>query len=101
VLADPLPPGATVMSGLGGQSQMLRKDEGAATEGAWPSYTENGRDTWRAYFEWLPRGKTTVDYTVRLNGSGRFALPAARVEAMYAPAIRAQVPVAPMVVAGR
>ncbi|RVU05944.1 alpha-2-macroglobulin [Novosphingobium umbonatum] len=101
VLADPLPPGASVMSGLGGQSQILRKEEGTQTSGAWPSYTENGRDSWRAYFAWLPRGKTSVDYTVRLNAAGRFTLPAARVEAMYAPDIQAQLPIAPMVIAGR
>ena len=80
---------------------MCIRDRGKGTEGAWPSYTENGRDTWRAYFEWLPRGKTTVEYTVRLNGAGRFALPPARVEAMYAPDIRAQLPVAPVTVIGR
>ena len=101
VVSDPLPPGATVLSGLGGQSELLRKDEDSDRAGAWPSYTENGRDTWRAYFAWLPRGTTTVEYTVRLNGAGQFGLPPARVEAMYAPAIRAQLPVPAMTVAGR
>ncbi|PLK26927.1 alpha-2-macroglobulin [Novosphingobium sp. TH158] len=100
VLADPLPPGATVMSGLGGQSALARKDEGRASEGAYPAYVENQKDSWRAYFDWLPRGTTTVEYTVRLNGSGQFTLPPARVEAMYAPSIRAQLPVGAMTVWG-
>ena len=39
------------------------------------------RFTW-AY---LPRGRHVVEYTLRLNHSGRFALPPTRVEAMYAP----------------
>ncbi|WP_310533554.1 MG2 domain-containing protein [Novosphingobium sp.] len=100
VLADPLPPGATVMSGLGGQSSMLRGGENSSSEGTWPAYVENAKDSWRAYFDWLPRGTTTVEYTVRLNGSGQFTLPPARVEAMYAPAIRAQLPVGAMTVWG-
>jgi uncharacterized protein YfaS (alpha-2-macroglobulin family) len=35
---------------------------------------------------------------VRINTAGTFALPASRVEAMYAPAIRAQLPIAPVTV---
>ncbi|MFM5907620.1 MAG: alpha-2-macroglobulin family protein, partial [Novosphingobium sp.] len=100
VLADPLAPGATVMSGLGGQSTLLRNGEGDQSDGVWPAYVENTRDSWRAYFDWLPRGTTTVEYTVRLNGSGQFTLPPARVEAMYAPSIRAQLPVGAMTVWG-
>lgn len=110
VLADPLVPGGTVLSGLGGQSQLLAgargdfADKGAADDygySGWPSYTESTKSAWRAYFEWLPRGKTTVEYTVRLNAAGSFALPPARVEAMYAPSIRAQLPVAPVTVWAR
>ena len=94
VIDDPLPPGATVMSGLGGQSGLLQKGE--TTEGASPSWTESQRGSWRAYYQWLPRGSTSIEYTLRLNGAGRFNLPPSRVEAMYSPAIRAQLPVAPM-----
>ena len=97
-LVDPLPPGASVLSSLGGSSALLRKDE--AGEGAWPDYTEARRDSWRAYFGWLPRGRTVIEYTVRLNAAGTFTLPPARAEAMYAPAIRAQLPVAPVTVWG-
>lgn len=99
VISDPLPPGATVVSDLGGQSALLQ--QGQQSEGAYPAYVERGRDTWRAYYDWLPRGTTTIDYTVRLNGTGRFTLPPARVEAMYSPSIRAQLPVPPVTVWAR
>lgn len=96
VISDPLAPGATVVSDLGGQSSILR--QGEASEGAWPAYVEKGKDSWRAYYDWLPAGVTTIEYTVRLNGAGRFTLPPARAEAMYSPSIRAQLPVAPMTI---
>ena len=49
----------------------------------------------------MPRGTFTVSYVMRLNTAGRFNLPATRVEAMYSPEIRAQVPNPAMVVAER
>ncbi|MGA1797652.1 MG2 domain-containing protein [Sphingomonas sp. 4RDLI-65] len=98
-ISDPVPAGATVIGDLGGQSQMLQ--QGGESEGRGPSYVERGRDTWRAYFAWLPKGTATVSYTLRLNGAGRFQLPPSRVEAMYSPAIHAAVPNQPMVVADR
>ena len=99
VVSDPVPAGATIVGDLGGQSQML--SAGETGSGASPSYVERGRDAWRGYFAWLPRGTATVSYTLRLNGAGRFSLPPSLIEAMYAPAIRASVPNAAVVVAGR
>ena len=99
VVADPIPAGATILGGLGGQSQMLREGEGG--EGVQPAWIARGHDAWRGYFAWVPRGRFTVAYTVRLNGAGRFGMPPARVEAMYAPSIRAAVPIAPVTVAQR
>jgi len=99
VVNDPIPAGATVIGDLGGQSAMLA-DTGAM-QGVQPSYVERGRDGWRGYFAWVPRGRFTVSYTMRLNGAGRFLLPPSRVEAMYSPAIRAAVPNAPVSVAQR
>jgi alpha-2-macroglobulin len=98
VIDDPIPAGGTILGDLGGSSQLLQGGEGA---GAQPSYVERGRDAWRGYFAWLPRGTTTVSYTLRLNGAGRFSLPPSRVEAMYSPAIHAAVPNAPVVVGQR
>ncbi|HXH15717.1 MAG TPA: MG2 domain-containing protein [Sphingomonas sp.] len=98
-ISDPVPAGATVIGDLGGQSQLLQ--QGGESEGGGPSYVERGRDTWRAYFAWLPKGTATVSYTLRLNGAGRFQMPPSRVEAMYSPAIHAAVPNQTMVVADR
>ena len=110
VISDPVPPGATIIGGLGGQSAILGAQGDASggggqavivdgqgkplllEYGVQPGYVERGREAWRGYFEWVPRGRFTVSYVVRLNGTGRFGLPPTRVEAMYSPDIRAQVP---------
>ncbi len=117
VVSDPVPAGATILGDLGGQSQLLQQGQengggrfGALDPdgkpvlieyGAQPAYVERARDAYRGYFEWVPRGKFAVSYTMRLNGAGRFSLPPSRVEAMYSPEIRAQVPNAPVVVGMR
>jgi uncharacterized protein YfaS (alpha-2-macroglobulin family) len=98
-VSDPIPAGATIVGNLGGQSAMLAAGETA--DGVQPSYVERGQDGWRGYFEWLPRGRTSVEYTVRLNGVGRFQLPPTKVEAMYSPDIRGLLPNRPVVVVAR
>lgn len=98
VISDPIPAGATIIGSLGGQSQQLAA-AASDGEGVQPSYVERGQDAWRAYFEWVPRGRFTVEYAVRLNGIGRFQLPPTRVEAMYSPDIRAALPNRPVAVA--
>jgi alpha-2-macroglobulin len=85
VVSDPVPGGATILGGgLGRDSQIATRGE-QRTGTAWPSYEERGFEAFRAYYEYMPRGKHVVEYTVRLNNPGRFALPPSRVEAMYAP----------------
>jgi hypothetical protein len=98
VIEDPIPAGASIVSGGGGQSSLLAGRAGYG-EGGWPSYVERGLDSWRAYFGWLPKGRTSVEYVVRVNGTGRFQLPPTRVEAMYSPEIHAALPNRPLVVA--
>jgi uncharacterized protein YfaS (alpha-2-macroglobulin family) len=85
VISDPLPAGAAVLGGgLGRDSAIAIRGE--KREGsAWLAFEERAADAWRGYYEWLPRGRHVVEYTLRLNASGRFALPPTRVEAMYAP----------------
>ena len=85
VVSDPVPGGATILgSGLGRDSAIATRGE--RKEGnAWAAYEERSFEAFRSYFEYLPRGKHVVEYTVRLNNPGRFALPPTRVEAMYAP----------------
>jgi uncharacterized protein YfaS (alpha-2-macroglobulin family) len=85
VMSDPVPGGATLLgSGLGRDSAIAT--QGEKREGtAWAAYEERSFEAFRSYYEYLPKGKHVVEYTLRLNNPGRFALPPTRVEAMYAP----------------
>ncbi len=84
-LADPVPTGATLMgSGLGRDSVLATRGE-RREGGAWLAYEERAQDAWRATWEFMPRGRHVIEYTLRLNSAGRFLLPPTRVEAMYAP----------------
>jgi hypothetical protein len=96
VINDPIPAGASIMgSGLGRDSQ-------AATSGeksdASPIFVERDFDGYRAYYDYLPHGKWTVEYTMRLNSSGTFNLPPTRVEAMYSPSAFGALPNAALTV---
>jgi alpha-2-macroglobulin len=91
VVSDPIPGGATIVGDLGGQSAALAA-LASGGEGVQPSYVERAQDEWRGYFGWVPRGRFTVEYAMRLNGAGTFQLPPTRVEALYSPDIRAAVP---------
>ena len=96
VLSDALPPGGRVVGGgLGGESMLARAGEWRAGD-AWPAFEERGDDRWRAVFEWLPQGRHTLAYTLRLDAAGQFGLPPARVEAMHAPENFAELPLAPL-----
>ncbi|MFM7507630.1 MAG: alpha-2-macroglobulin family protein [Rubrivivax sp.] len=100
VLADPVPAGATLLgSGLGRDAAIAAVTAVAAApaprgDTASPVYVERAADAWRAYFDALPRGRHRISYTLRLNTAGRFGLPPARVEAMYAPENFAELPLA-------
>jgi uncharacterized protein YfaS (alpha-2-macroglobulin family) len=85
VVSDPVPGGATVLgSGLGRDSQIATRTEKRSGD-SWPAFEERGFEAFRSYYDYLPRGKHVIEYTVRLNNPGRFSLPPTRVEAMYAP----------------
>lgn len=91
VVDDPIPAGATVLGSLGGQSELLKRDD-QRTGWAWLAFEERRFDGYRAYYRFVPKGRWTVEYTVRLNNPGTFLLPATRVEAMYAPEMLGEVP---------
>jgi uncharacterized protein YfaS (alpha-2-macroglobulin family) len=99
VMSDPVPGGATLLgSGLGRDSAIATSTE--KREGsAWTAYEERSFEAFRSYYEYLPRGKHIVEYTVRLNNPGKFALPPTRVEAMYAPESFGELPNAALEVA--
>src|SRR5450432_1032501 len=92
VVSDPVPGGATLLgSGLGRDSQIATRGE--KREGnAWPAFEERSFEAFRSYYEYLPRGRHVIEYTVRLNNPGRFALPPTRVEAMYSPETFGEIP---------
>jgi uncharacterized protein YfaS (alpha-2-macroglobulin family) len=92
VVDDPIPSGALILgSGLG-------RDAGSLTQGekqagwAWPTFIERTHEAYRAYYQFVPKGKFKIEYTVRLNNPGRFDLPTTRVEALYAPEMFGELP---------
>jgi uncharacterized protein YfaS (alpha-2-macroglobulin family) len=92
VVSDPIPAGATILgSGLGRDSRLLTKGEEQKGR-AWPAYEERSFEAFRAYFEYVPKGKWTVEYTIRLNQGGVFQLPTTRVEALYFPEMFGEIP---------
>jgi len=83
VLDDPIPAGASHLgTGLARDSQLA---SGGSTDLTTPDFVERRFDAYRGYFQFLPKGRTSVEYDVRLNQSGRFDLPPTRAEALYAP----------------
>ncbi|MBP8162041.1 MAG: alpha-2-macroglobulin [Propionivibrio sp.] len=98
VLNDPIPAGARILGeGDGRDSHIAGMDE-RETGNAWPAYVERTFSAYRAYYGYVPRGRFSTDYTVRLNNAGEFSLPATRVEAMYAPEVFGEAPNAKVVV---
>lgn len=93
VLSDPVPAGATVLGGgLGRDSAVATEGEKQDDAGMSPSFAERKSELYRAYYAWLPAGKTSLEYTVRLNTPGSYSLPATRIEAMYAPQVYGELP---------
>lgn len=92
VVSDPIPAGASHL-GTG-----LQRDSQIATQGeerrgrAWTAFEERSFEAFRAYYEYLPKGTSIVEYTIRLNQSGRFWLPTTRAEALYAPEVFGELP---------
>lgn len=101
VLSDPVPGGASLLgSGMGRDSVIAQGKPPAEANGGmgWLAYEERSFEAYRAYYESLPKGRTSISYTVRLNNAGSFKLPPTRVEAMYAPEMFGESPNADVVV---
>jgi len=100
VIADPVPAGAAILrSGPGGDSLLLaagEKTRGYARE----AFTERSQEAFRIYYEYVPKGKWSAEYTLRLNCEGVFQLPPARLEALYAPEMYGETPIQPLTVRG-
>ncbi len=91
-ITDPIPGGATILgSGLGRDSEIATKGEKKSGSG-YAAFEERSFEAFRSYYEYLPKGVVKMEYTVRLNNVGNFALPPSRVEAMYAPEMFGEAP---------
>ena len=92
VVSDPIPGGAMILgSGLGRDSSLLSGDEQERGR-AWETFRERSFEALRVYYEWVPKGKWTVEYTLRLNNEGLFYLPETRAEALYSPEMFGELP---------
>nr|WP_233259544.1 MG2 domain-containing protein [Ramlibacter sp. WS9] len=101
VITDPVPGGATILGGgLGRDSQIATQGEKRAGW-SWPAFEERSFESFRSYYEYLPKGVVKMEYTLRLNNVGEFALPPTRVEAMYAPEMFGETPNAKVKVEAR
>jgi len=91
-ITDPVPGGATILgSGLGRDSEIATQGEKREGYG-WAAFEERSFESFRSYYEYLPKGSIKMEYTIRLNNVGDFALPPTRVEAMYAPEMFGETP---------
>jgi len=96
VVNDPIPSGAVILgSGLGQDSALLSK-QGRQRGWAWEAYRERSFEALRVYYEFVPQGTWTVEYSVRLNNDGLFQMPGTRVEALYAPEMFGESPNRPV-----
>ncbi len=92
VVSDPVPAGASHLgTGLARGSAILAQGE-QSRGWAWPAFEERAFEAFRAYYAYVPKGRFSLEYTIRLNQSGRLRLPPTRVEAMYAPEMFAERP---------
>ncbi len=95
VVSDPIPTGASHLGGSLRTSQIATQGE-TQQEQVWPAFAERAFEAFRSYYEFVPKGHFTVEYTIRLNQSGRFQLPTTRVEALYAPEMFGELPNEPV-----
>ncbi|HEY3277538.1 MAG TPA: MG2 domain-containing protein [Syntrophorhabdaceae bacterium] len=91
-LMDPIPASATILgSGLGRDSAILTSGE--TLKGTTrPIHEERSFEAFKAYYQYMPKGKWYVEYTMRLNNQGTFLVPATRMEALYTPEMFGEIP---------
>lgn len=96
VVDDPVPAGASHVRGVLAASGTPALSAGDAVE---PTFVERSFESYKAYFERLPAGRTVLEYAIRVNQAGRFLLPPTRASALYAPESFGELPNAPLEVA--
>ena len=91
VVNDPVPAGASLLrTDPGGSSLPAAGESGRGR--VREAYTERSFEAVRVYYEYVPKGKWSFEYTMRMNNEGLFHLPATRAEALYAPEMCGEVP---------
>ena len=96
VVDDPIPAGASILgTGLGRDSALATQGERDGGD-VWPAFQERSFEAFRSYYEFVPKGDFSLEYTVRLNNPGSFNLPPTRAEAMYAPEMFGELPNSPV-----
>ncbi|MBI5209080.1 MAG: alpha-2-macroglobulin [Elusimicrobia bacterium] len=92
VVDDPIPAGSAILgTGLGRDSALSTREEKNDGE-TWPAYQERSFEAFRSYYEFVPKGAFSVEYTLRLNNPGVFRLPVTRAEALYSPESFGEIP---------
>lgn len=92
-LVDPIPAGVEVVN-----LKLATEARATRTRSYGWVHTEL-RDDRAAAFATRLRGKRSFEYLVRATRAGRFAVPSAQVEAMYAPELRARTPAMTLTIA--
>ncbi|TGL48888.1 peptidase [Leptospira kemamanensis] len=91
VVEDPIPPGSLPLGRGFGRESQIGQDRPLDTS-YYLSFEEKTLSLYRAYFEYLPKGKHVIEHSYRLNHVGNFVMPSTRVEAMYSPETHAEWP---------
>jgi alpha-2-macroglobulin len=92
VVSDPVPAGATALGGGLGADSRIASAGARQSAGPWPAFTERTFEAFRAYYDYVPQGRWSLEYMVRFDNAGRFELPPTRLEALYAPEMFAALP---------
>ena len=93
VVSDPVPAGASILgTGLGRDSQVADQRRGKKRCMCGRPMKSDPLKRSGLTIEYVPKGKWSVEYTVRLNQSGAFQLPPTRVEALYFPEMMGEIP---------
>ncbi len=100
-MSDTIPAGASILGSLRASEVELKKSSEAASKPsndgsrrsyAWLAFEEQRFDSYRAFYEYLPKGVTTLSYTFRVSQAGVLKVPASRIEAMYKPSVYGLLP---------
>ncbi len=92
VVSDPVPAGASILGGGLGRDSIISTQGERQRGNAWPAFEERSFEAYRSYYRFLPKGSVQLQYTMRLNNVGDFAVPPTRVEALYAPEVFGEAP---------